>query len=93
MSTAKAESPTIRLAVVSLGTVAVLCVASIVFLAWHGSDVPDALAGIGGGAAGALATLLTTFTPSPVPGGRRMMDAVISEETPSTMTTTTTTTG
>ena len=71
----RGESPTIRLAVIALGTVAVLCVASIVLLSWHDSDVPDALAGIGGGAAGALATLLTTFTPSPVPGGRRITDA------------------
>jgi hypothetical protein len=74
---AKFESPTIRLAVMALGAVAVLCVASIVFLAWTGSDVPDALAGIGGGAAGALATLLTTFTPSPIPGGRRVADRLV----------------
>lgn len=73
--TGRGESPTIRLAVLALGAVAVLCVASIVFLAWTGADVPDALAGIGGGAAGALATLLTTFTPAPVPGGRRVTDA------------------
>jgi hypothetical protein len=71
---AKFESPTIRLAVMSLGAVAILCVASIVMLAYNGADVPDALAGIGGGAAGALATLLTTFTPSPIPGGRRVAD-------------------
>lgn len=68
------ESPTIRLAVLALGLVALTCVASIVGLAWQGADVPDALAGIGGGAAGALATLLTTFTPAPIPGGRRSTD-------------------
>lgn len=87
----KFESPTIRLAVMSLGAVALMCVASIVLLAWNGSDVPDALAGIGGGAAGALATLLTTFTPSPIPGGRRSVDIPVvpaepAPETSSTMT-------
>ena len=83
---AKFESPTIRLAVTALGAVALLCVASIVLLAWNGSDVPDALAGIGGGAAGALATLLTTFTPSPIPGGRRAADlpVVPAEDPPPT---------
>lgn len=74
--TSRAESPTIRLAVVALGAVAVLCVVAIAILSWIGKDVPDALAGIGGGAAGALATLLTTFTPSPVPGGRRVTDTL-----------------
>lgn len=76
MTATKAESPTIRLAVVALGALALLCVGSIVFLSWQGADVPDALAGIGGGAAGALATLLTTFTPSPIPGGRRLTDTL-----------------
>jgi len=71
----RAESPTIRLAVWALGAVAFLCVSAIVFLSWSRAPVPDALAGIGGGAAGALATLLTTFTPSPMPGGRRATDA------------------
>lgn len=75
MAAARSESPTIRLAVAALGAIALLCIASIVALAWTGSNVPDALAGIGGGAAGALATLLTTFTPAPVPGGRRATDA------------------
>lgn len=72
----QAESPTIRLVVVALGTVVILCVVSIVFLSWYGADIPDALNTIGSGAAGALATLLTTFTPSPIPGGRRVSDAV-----------------
>lgn len=74
MTTTRGESPTIRLAVLALGAVAILCVVAIVVLSWAHADVPDALAGIGGGAAGALATLLTTFTPSPVPGGRRSTD-------------------
>jgi hypothetical protein len=72
----QAESPTIRLVVVALGGTLVLAVVSIVFLAWNGSEIPDALNTIGSGAAGALATLLTTFTPSPIPGGRRLTDAV-----------------
>lgn len=88
----KAESPTIRLAVLALGAVAIMCVASIVGLAWNGSDVPDALAGIGGGAAGALATLLTTFTPSPIPGGRRLTDTLPPGPVPHVEQTTETTT-
>jgi hypothetical protein len=73
----RVESPTIRLAVLSLGAVVLLCVASIVFLAATDKTIPDALNTIGSGAAGALATLLTTFTPSPLPGGRRLSDAVV----------------
>lgn len=71
----KYESATIIKVVVALGVVAVLCVALIGFLAWDKVPVPDALASIGGGAVGALATLLVTFTPSPLPGGRRAADA------------------
>jgi hypothetical protein len=52
----------------------VLCVLLIGLLSWNEVPVPDALAGLAGGAVGALATLLTTFTPSPVPGGRRVTD-------------------
>jgi hypothetical protein len=84
----KAESPTIRLAVMALGGVGILCVSSILALAWVGEDVPDALSVIGGGATGALATLLTTFTPAPLPGGRRMTDPLPGDvETTTVMTT------
>lgn len=71
------ESPTIARAAVALGVIGGACVAAMTFLAWNGSPIPDALASIGGGAVGALATLLTTFTPSPVPGGRRAQDAAV----------------
>lgn len=70
----KYEFTAIRLAVMALGAVAVLCVLSIVVLSIVVLDVPDALAGIGGGAVGALATILTTYTPAPVTGGRRVSD-------------------
>lgn len=36
--------------------------------------MPDALAGIGGGAIGSLATLLTTYAPTGIIGGRRGSD-------------------
>ncbi len=68
------ESATIARVVTALGLVAFLCVAMIGFLAWDKAPVPDALASIGGGAVGALATLLVTFAPSPVPGGSRSTD-------------------
>lgn len=87
----RAESPTIRLAVIALGAVVLLCVGSIVFLAAVDKPIPDALNTIGSGAAGALATLLTTFTPSPLPGGRRLSDAMapvpsVEDEMPQQMT-------
>lgn len=69
------ESPTIARAAIALGVIGTLCVVAMTFLAWEGTQLPDALASIGGGAVGALATLLTTFTPSPLPGGRRVADA------------------
>lgn len=75
------ESPTIARAAVALGLIGTLCVAAMTFLAWQGTQIPDALASIGGGAVGALATLLTTFTPSPVPGGRRAADATVITDT------------
>ncbi len=68
------ESPTISRAVIALGLIGLVCVTAMTWLSWNGSPVPDALASIGGGAVGALATLLTTFTPSPIPGGRRTED-------------------
>lgn len=85
------ESPTIARAAIALGLIGTLCVAAMTLLAWEGTAIPDALASIGGGAVGALATLLTTFTPSPLPGGRRTADAVVTTSTeapaaPQTMT-------
>lgn len=76
MPATRFESPTIRLAAAMLGGTALVCVSLIGFLSWEHAPVPDALAGLGGGAVGALSTLLTTFTPSPIPGGRRTTDAV-----------------
>jgi hypothetical protein len=69
------ESPTIARAALALGIIGFGCICAMTGLAWNGRTVPDALASIGGGAVGALATLLTTFTPSPLPGGRRTLDA------------------
>jgi hypothetical protein len=77
--TAKAESPTIRLAVVCLGSIAGASVVGIIGLSATDRLQDAALAalsGVAGGASGALATLLTTFTPAPLPGGRRMSDQV-----------------
>ena len=75
------ESPTIARAAIALGIIGTLCVTAMTFLAYQGTQIPDALASIGGGSVGALATLLTTFTPSPVPGGRRVDDAVLTTTT------------
>lgn len=75
------ESPTIAWATRGLALIGLGCVAAMTFLAWERTPVPDALASIGGGAVGALATLLTTFTPSPVPGGRRLADSVTTTTT------------
>ena len=69
-----AESRTIALATGGLSLVALLVVLSIAFIAYSNRDVPDALASIGGGAVGALATMLTTFAPAPIVGGRRASD-------------------
>lgn len=77
--TARAESPTIRLAVVCLGSIAAAAVAGIIGLSATNRLQDAALAalsGVAGGASGALATLLTTFTPAPMPGGRRLSDQV-----------------
>lgn len=75
--TTKAESPTIRLAVGALGGLALTAVAGIIGLSAT-DRLQDAalaaLAGTAGGAVGALSTLLTTFTPAPLPGGRREAD-------------------
>lgn len=77
--TARAESPTIRLAVVGLGGLAITSVAGIIGLSATNRLQDAALAalsGVAGGASGALATLLTTFTPAPLPGGRRVTDEI-----------------
>jgi len=77
--TAKAESPTIRLAVLCLGAIAAAAVLGIIGLSATDRLQDAALAalsGVAGGASGALATLLTTFTPAPLPGGRRISDQV-----------------
>lgn len=75
----RAESPTIRLAVICLGGIAGAAVVGIIGLSATDRLQDAALAalsGVAGGASGALATLLTTFTPAPLPGGRRMTDQV-----------------
>lgn len=69
------ESATIIRVATILGIIGAGCVFSIAFLAWEKVPVPDAIASIGGGSVGALATLLATYLPSPVPGGRRAIDA------------------
>lgn len=71
-----AADTTIQRATAALGAVAFLCVGSITVLSWGKRDVPDALAGIGGGAIGSLATLLTTYAPTGIVGGRRGGDPV-----------------
>lgn len=76
---ARAESPTIRLAVICLGGIAGSAVVGIIGLSATDRLQDAALAalsGVAGGASGALATLLTTFTPAPLPGGRRMTDQI-----------------
>jgi high-affinity K+ transport system ATPase subunit B len=77
--TTRAESPTIRLAVVCLGSIAGISAVGIIGLSATDRLQDAALAalsGIAGGASGALATLLTTFTPAPLPGGRRVSDQI-----------------
>lgn len=73
----RVESPTIRLAVACLGGLALVAVGGIIALSATDRLQDAALAalsGVAGGASGALATLLTTFTPAPLPGGRRVTD-------------------
>lgn len=69
------ESPTIRNAVALLGIIGVVSVVGMIGLAWEKVEIPTALATAAGAAIGSIGTLLTTFTPSPVPGGRRAQDA------------------
>lgn len=79
MAGARAESPTIRLAVLGLAVVALVAAGGIIGLSAMNRLQDAALAalsGMAGGATGALATLLTTFTPAPVVGGRRLTDTL-----------------
>lgn len=69
------ESPTIRNAVAFLGLIGVVSVLGMIGLALEKVEIPTALATAAGAAIGSIGTLLTTFTPSPVPGGRRAQDA------------------
>jgi hypothetical protein len=82
------ESQTIGRVVIGLVAIGLTAIVSITWLAWQKIPPPDALATAAGVAVGALATLLTTFTPSPIPGGRRAADAgtapTIAESSPST---------
>lgn len=73
----KYESATIIRVVTILGIIACLCILGIAGLAWYHRPVPDALASVAGGSVGALATLLATYLPSPVPGGRRAADTPV----------------
>lgn len=70
------ESRTIQLAVAAIALVGLLAVALTGLLAWEGKDTPDALSAAAGAAVGALATLLTTYSPGAgqLPGGRRATD-------------------
>lgn len=69
------ESATIVRVVMGLVLLGLAAVGLIGALAWQDKRIPDALTAIGVGSMTALATLLTTFTPSPIPGGRRAADA------------------
>lgn len=83
--TARNESPTIRLAVIGLGALALAAVGGIIGLSATNRLQDAALAalsGVAGSAAGALATLLTTFTPAPLPGGRRITDQAAEPQVP-----------
>lgn len=76
------ESNSINRAVIALAAIGLAAVLSITALAFQGNAVPEALSAVAGGAVTALATLLTTFTPSPIPGGRRAVDVVATPTTP-----------
>ncbi len=79
------ESASINRAVIALAAIGMAAVISIAALAFKGNPVPDALASVAGGTVGALATLLTTFTPSPLIGGRRSVDLPVSPDTTATV--------
>lgn len=75
MSTAHEE--TVRWATRGLAAAVGLAIVAIVVLASIERLRPEvlaALAGVAGTATGALATMLTTFAPAAVPGGRRSTD-------------------
>lgn len=76
------ESATIGRVVIGLVVLGLTSVAFIGWLAWNRVPVPDSLTAIGVGSMTALATLLTTFTPSPIPGGRRAADATATPTAP-----------
>jgi hypothetical protein len=68
------ESTIVQRAVTFLGVIAILSVAGICALAAVRRSIPEGLFTIAGAAVGGLGTLLTTFTPAPLPGGRRASD-------------------
>ena len=68
------ESPIVKRAVTFLGVIGILCLVGICTLAAVGRPTPEGLFTIAGAAVGGLGTLLTTFTPAPLPGGRRVSD-------------------
>lgn len=68
------ESSTIRIAAGAIAMIGLVSILGIMLLAWERRDIPDALAAAAGATVGALATLLTTYSPAPVPGGRRATD-------------------
>lgn len=69
------ESQTIARVVLGLVSLGLCSVGLIGWLAWNKVPIPESLTAVAVGSMTALATLLTTFTPSPVPGGRRAIDA------------------
>lgn len=75
MATAR-ESPTIRYAAIALSIIGLVSVLAILLLAFYRRAIPDTLATTAGAAVGGLATLLTTFSPAPLAGGRRASDPI-----------------
>lgn len=71
------ESQTISHVVTGLVALGLSSVGLIGWLAWTRVTIPDSLTAVAVGSMTALATLLTTFTPSPVPGGRRAVDVPV----------------
>jgi len=70
------ESPIVKRAVTFLGMIGVLSLVGICGLAAGQRSIPEGLFTIAGAAVGGLGTLLTTFTPAPLPGGRRASDPI-----------------
>jgi hypothetical protein len=71
------EAPIVKRAVTFLGVIATLSIVGICALTAVGRPTPDGLFTIAGAAVGGLGTLLTTFTPAPLPGGRRSNDPLV----------------